>query len=205
VFCFDLIAIVKSFFSSIEQWFSCYPQIDFEFIEQGNDFRFVSSRSSGLQTNWSVCPLGSAAFRVTINNTNTVTFRSISNPGVLLPLQFPLTLVSDVSSINVHRVWHEENWSWFLHVSSSLVEFNWHQDLSFLRFNQYRQCNINQSEHIVEPFLYNISNQWFVSIGDNRNISRSNPYWCIKKHQQYKSVSSIHVDDRRCQCFMSHA
>ncbi|CAF3582391.1 unnamed protein product [Rotaria sordida] len=50
---------------------------------------------SGLQTNWTFCPLGSKSFRVTINNTNSLNFHLISNAAIFLPLQFPLALISD--------------------------------------------------------------------------------------------------------------
>jgi len=52
---------------------------------------------SGLQTNWTFCPLGSQSFRVTINNTGSLNFYSISNVATFLPLQFPLALIPDVS------------------------------------------------------------------------------------------------------------
>jgi hypothetical protein len=53
--------------------------------------------SSGLQAIWTICPLGSNSLRVTINNLGTLNFYSLSNVATLLPLQFPLPLISDVS------------------------------------------------------------------------------------------------------------
>jgi hypothetical protein len=52
---------------------------------------------SGLQTNWTICPLGSKAFQVTINTTGSINFYLIPNAAALLPLQFPLTSIADVS------------------------------------------------------------------------------------------------------------
>ncbi|CAF4983069.1 unnamed protein product, partial [Rotaria sp. Silwood1] len=50
---------------------------------------------SGLQANWTFCPLGSQSFRVTINNIDSLNFHLISNASTFLPLQFPLALISD--------------------------------------------------------------------------------------------------------------
>ncbi|CAF4664359.1 unnamed protein product [Rotaria sp. Silwood1] len=52
---------------------------------------------SGLQANWTFCPLGSQSFRVTINNIDSLNFHLISNASTFLPLQFPLALISDNS------------------------------------------------------------------------------------------------------------
>ncbi|CAF3387595.1 unnamed protein product [Rotaria sp. Silwood1] len=52
---------------------------------------------SGLQANWTFCPLGSQSFRVTINNSDSLNFHLISNASTFLPLQFPLALISDNS------------------------------------------------------------------------------------------------------------
>jgi hypothetical protein len=52
---------------------------------------------SGLQTSWTFCPLGSRSFEITINNTGSINFYSISNVATLLPLQFPLAAIPDVS------------------------------------------------------------------------------------------------------------
>jgi hypothetical protein len=41
--------------------------------------------------------LGSKAFQVTINTTGSINFYLIPNAAALLPLQFPLTSIADVS------------------------------------------------------------------------------------------------------------
>jgi hypothetical protein len=52
---------------------------------------------SGLLANWTFCPLGSQAFRVTINTTNSLNFHLTANGAAVLPLQLPLALIPDVS------------------------------------------------------------------------------------------------------------
>ncbi|CAF1204774.1 unnamed protein product [Adineta ricciae] len=50
---------------------------------------------SGLQTNWTYCPLGSRSFRTMINNTGLVNFHSLTDVAPFLPFQFPLISIPD--------------------------------------------------------------------------------------------------------------
>ncbi|CAF2104402.1 unnamed protein product [Rotaria magnacalcarata] len=52
---------------------------------------------SGLQTNWTFCPLGSKSFRLAVNYSDSLNFYLTSDASTFLPLQFPLVLMSDNS------------------------------------------------------------------------------------------------------------
>ncbi|CAF2376052.1 unnamed protein product [Rotaria sp. Silwood2] len=53
--------------------------------------------NSELQTNWTLCPLGTKSIRTKINNTNLFNYYSIKNLTDILPLQFELPQINDNS------------------------------------------------------------------------------------------------------------